>query len=87
MSPAAWISLPLLIAGILLVRRELRRKRPASRTAVAANALVATGTAWGAVAVAQGPLWPLAFVPALCSLLGAANTLLVLSWRRKAGRR
>jgi hypothetical protein len=80
------MAIALMAAGIFLVRREVRRRRPASNAALAGDALMTAGTAWGAAAMTSGPLWPLACIPAAASLAIAAGTAVIVRNRRKAGR-
>jgi hypothetical protein len=80
-----WAAIILTGAGVILVRRELKRERPASRAAIAGGVLAFTGSACGAVSLALGPLWPLAAVLALCSAAIGAGTARIVRARAKAG--
>ncbi len=76
-------AIALMVAGILLIGRELKRERPASKAALAGDVLAVTGMTCAAMSIALGPVWPLAFVSALCSVAGAVATVTVLRTRRK----
>ena len=80
------MAIALMAAGIFLVRRNVRRGRPASNAALAGDVLMVAGAAQGAAVMTSGPLWPLACIPAAASLAIAAGTAVIVRNRRKAGR-
>jgi hypothetical protein len=83
---ASLASTVILAAGLLLIRRELRRGRPVSGAALAGDVMALAGSARGTALIAEGPWWPLAFIPALCALSCGVAGAAVLGARRKARR-
>jgi hypothetical protein len=81
------VAIPLTAAGIFLLVRELRNKRPVSLAAFAGEVLMTAGLACSAAWLASGRLWPLTFVPALAALGPAAAAVTALAVRRAEVRR